>query len=63
MTIDEMLVALTKAKEDLGGDEEFRLHICCKGKGDYVTVGDLTHSKHFGLRCDVTAPWWAYKEG
>jgi hypothetical protein len=61
MTIDEMIQALTDAKKDLGGDEEFRLHVNCNGYGDYLTVSDLVYSKIFGLRCDVSTPWWAYK--
>ncbi len=61
MTIDEMLVGLTAAKEELGGDTPLTLHINCNGNGDFLSIDNLAYSKIFGLRCDVEAPWWAYK--
>ncbi len=61
MTIDEMIEALQDVKEELGGDEQLRIHINCNGKGDFLDINNLMYSKIFGLRCDTNAPWWAYK--
>jgi hypothetical protein len=61
MTIDQMIESLIRAKKELGGDEELRLHINCNGKGDFVDIDNLEYSKIFGLSCDVKAPWWAYE--
>lgn len=61
MTIDQMIESLNKAKNDLGGEENLRLHVTCNGCADVLEIDDLSYSKFLGLKCDVKPPWWAYK--
>jgi hypothetical protein len=60
MTINEMIEALGRAKERLGGGEEIRFHVSENGKGDYLEIHSLEYSGFFGLTADISTPWWVY---
>jgi hypothetical protein len=56
MTIDEVIQAFTEAKEELGGDYEARLQVCCNGNVDFLTIDNILYSKIFGLRFEIDKP-------
>jgi len=62
MTIDEIITAMTQAKDELGGDYDVRLKVCCGNDCDFLNIESIAYSKIFGLRIEVNDPWWAYKK-
>jgi len=35
MNIDDFITSMTQAKDELGGDYDVRLHVCCGNKCDF----------------------------
>lgn len=62
MKINEIIKALEECRDQLGGEEDLRIHLNCNGDADYVDITEITTSKVFGLRLDVTPPWWVYNK-
>ena len=60
ITIDDVITALQDSKEEHGGDTEIRIALSCNGNADCVEIENVVFSKVFGLRLEVSPPWWMF---
>lgn len=61
-TINEVIEALQSLKEAHGGETDITVALHCQGNADYVEIENITSSKIFGVRFEVSPPWWMYKK-